>query len=272
MLDRVESAEPRRLKAPEPRRSIFERVRPAAEPRRLEAQDPRRSILERVESAAEPRRLGAAELRLRGAFVLVLPPDGHLAPGLASRADNGPVETRIGAGPLSCWACRRSSSSCPATVSPASSLQVDRPHAGAEPLWSPCPPPSSSAVSVRPLPGGIHACCCAASRRTGLEHEAMVSAPGSDRAAASDASIWPVLVNATTRSSAPSIAKATALPPPSVPFRGSVCAKVQRFVALAGARVLGGLAAASASGCTTRWRPMPTPTLPPRGCRRLANG
>ena len=236
MLDRVESAEPRRLKAPEPRRSIFERVRPAAEPRRLEAPDPRRSILERVESA-EPRRLAAAELRLRGAFVFVLPPDWHLAPGLASRADNGPVETRIGAGPLSCWACRRSSSSCPATVSPASSLQVDRPHAGAEPLWSPCPPPPSPAVSVRPLPGGIHACCCAASRRAGLAHEAMVSAPGSDRAAASDASIWPVLVNAATRSSAPSIAKATALPPPSVPFRGSVCAKVQRFVALAGARV-----------------------------------
>ena len=200
-------------------------------------------------------------MRLRGAF----------APGLACRADNAPVESRIGAGPLSCWACRRSSSSCPATVSPASSLQVDRPHAGAEPLWSPCPPLPSPAVSVRPLPGGIHACCCAASRSAGLEHEPMVSAPGSDRAAASDASIWPVLVNAATRSSAPPIAKATVLPPHLVPFRGSVCAKAQRLVALAGARALGGLAAASSSGCTTRWRPMPTPPPPPRGCRRPAN-
>jgi hypothetical protein len=57
--------------------------------------------------------------------VLMLLPGWHIAPGLASwagPADKGPIEARLGAGPLSCRACRRSSSSCPATLSLARSL------------------------------------------------------------------------------------------------------------------------------------------------------
>mmetsp|Transcript_71916 Transcript_71916/g.173519 ORF Transcript_71916/g.173519 Transcript_71916/m.173519 type:complete len:235 (+) Transcript_71916:4000-4704(+) len=228
MESRRSPAELRRLEAPEPRRSILERDE-SAEPRRLEAPEPRRSIPKRVESA-EPRRHGGADLRLEGASVPMLltdwrlafglASDWRLATGLASRA--GPAEARLGAKPLSCRACRRSacrlsSSSCPATPSLARSLQLDRPHGGAEPLRSPCPLLPSLSVSVRALLGGIHACCCAATwlvPHAGLEHEAMFSAPGSDCPPAASSSGALVLVDVATRSSAPSNAKVTAAPPP----------------------------------------------------------
>eukprot|EP00964_Phaeocystis_antarctica_P085443 scaffold53962_cov56-Phaeocystis_antarctica.AAC.7 len=149
--------------------------------------------------------------------------DWRLATGLASRA--GPAEARLGARPLSCRACRRSacrlsSSSCPATPSLARSLQLDRPHGGAEPLRSPCPLLPSLSVSVRALLGGIHACCCAAIWPVlDLGHEAMVSAPGSDFPPAASASDALVLVDVATRSSAPSNAKVTAFDAPPVTRR-----------------------------------------------------